>query len=804
MLLSLTFSACGHGQLDEKAPVFASDTPSSVEVDENQKDVLSISASDESGRVFYSLAGVDKDFFTIDTKGKITFKTAPDYESGKITYTIEVIAKDIVGNTSKKTITVKVKDVDDTAPVFASNTPSSIEVDENQKDVLSISASDESGKVFYSLGGVDKDFFNIDTKGKITFKTAPDFESGKTSYTIVVILKDEVGNISKKTITVKVKDILETSPKPEPSPETKPEESEPDSVGDTKKPVFSSSTPSSIEVDENKKDVLSISASDEGGKVLYSLSGLDKNFFIIDAKGKITFKNMPDFESGKTTYTIVVILKDEAGNTSEKPITIKVKDVDDTKPVFKQSTPSSIEVDENKKDVLSISASDESGKVFYSLGGLDKNFFIIDTKGKITFKNMPDFESGKTTYTIVVILKDEAGNTSKKPITIKVKDVDDTKPVFSSSTPSSVEINENKKDVLNISASDESGKVFYSLGGLDKDFFIIDTKGKITFKTAPDYESGKTTYTIVVILKDKAGNTSKKTITVKVKDVDEVLPDTKKPVFASDTPSSIEVDENQKDVLSISASDESGKVLYSLGGLDKDFFIIDTKGKITFKTAADYESGKTTYTIEVIAKDETGNTSKKTITIKVKDIDENPTTLSTSSPEFLASLATGQTTSYTNYDDGYYQKGKVRNFTRGAGIVTDHITGLQWQDDYSDNGGEIVAKPWVTEANYNAGKYDDTSGDTASTYCANLSLGGYDDWRLPSVSELLSIVDNSKYSPAISSVFEKTTTASHYYWSSTTYARFTYHAWYVYFYDGRTNNGSKGGSNGVRCVRAGQ
>ena len=44
---------------------------------------------------------------------------------------------------------------------------------------------------------------------------------------------------------------------------------------------------------------------------------------------------------------------------------------------------------------------------------------------------------------------------------------------------------------------------------------------------------------------------------------------------------------------------------------------------------------------------------------------------------------TGQTTTYTNFDDGYYQKGSTKTYTRDsvAQIVTDNYTGLMWQDD---------------------------------------------------------------------------------------------------------------------------
>jgi len=174
----------------------------------------------------------------------------------------------------------------------------------------------------------------------------------------------------------------------------------------------------------------------------------------------------------------------------------------------------------------------------------------------------------------------------------------------------------------------------------------------------------------------------------------------------------------------------------------------------------------------------------------------------------IGNLKTGQIKSYdedgnettndTIKDDGYYQKGTSRNFTRGADMVTDHITGLMWQDD---NDAKTIEKPWVTQANYDAGNYDDTSGDTATTYCEDLTLGGYTNWRLPTIMELKSIVDYEKYEPAISG-FDNIT--SSYYWSSTTLASSTDSAWLIRFNTGNTDYYYKYISDYVRCVRGGQ
>ena len=137
-------------------------------------------------------------------------------------------------------------------------------------------------------------------------------------------------------------------------------------------------------------------------------------------------------------------------------------------------------------------------------------------------------------------------------------------------------------------------------------------------------------------------------------------------------------------------------------------------------------------------------------------------------------------------------------------VVTSLRTGLMWQDDAA---AETVRKRWLTELNYykceNEGTHcEDTAGDTAATYCTDLTLGGYSDWYLPNKEELSGIVKSST-APTISSVFQHT--ASRRYWSSTANADDSRYAWHVSFYDGgQYYYGGKTASLYVRCVRAGQ
>lgn len=145
-------------------------------------------------------------------------------------------------------------------------------------------------------------------------------------------------------------------------------------------------------------------------------------------------------------------------------------------------------------------------------------------------------------------------------------------------------------------------------------------------------------------------------------------------------------------------------------------------------------------------------------------------------------LKTGQTKTYYNFDDGYYQKGTTKNYTRDNvnNIVTDNITNLMWQDDSS---AKINIKSWYG----------------AKFYCKFLTLGVDDNWRLPSRKELVSLIDYGKINPAISPVFKNVIPNS--YWSSTTSSNSKKYAWNVYFYHGNQHYGTKYFNYSVRCVK---
>ena len=88
----------------------------------------------------------------------------------------------------------------------------------------------------------------------------------------------------------------------------------------------------------------------------------------------------------------------------------------------------------------------------------------------------------------------------------------------------------------------------------------------------------------------------------------------------------------------------------------------------------------------------------------------------------------------------------------------------------------------------------------AVSYCSNLEIGSYSNWRLPTLTELLTIVDYQRYKPALLKEFNYVNKDT-IYWTSTPYVRSSDEYWGVNFKDGATSNATETYDRYVRCVK---
>lgn len=151
--------------------------------------------------------------------------------------------------------------------------------------------------------------------------------------------------------------------------------------------------------------------------------------------------------------------------------------------------------------------------------------------------------------------------------------------------------------------------------------------------------------------------------------------------------------------------------------------------------------------------------------------------------------------------------------------VRDNITGLVWEVKTSDSTPGLRDRAnsyswYSTNGSTNGGHSgnvgtDNCNGTLPSSQCNtqayvtavnNSNLCGANDWRLPSLRELFTLVHFGVVDPSIDVTYFPNT-GPLYFWTANTYATNVSNAWAVLFYEGTTEYGSKTTNSAVRLVR---
>ena len=172
-------------------------------------------------------------------------------------------------------------------------------------------------------------------------------------------------------------------------------------------------------------------------------------------------------------------------------------------------------------------------------------------------------------------------------------------------------------------------------GGSDQTRFTINPNtGALAFISAPDFENPtdsdrNNTYNVVILATASNGFTSQQNLIVTVTDVLDVPPVITGPNGISGAAiSSAIINENTTNIFNFQAN---RAVTWSLaGGVDQSSFTINpTTGLLSFTAAPDFENPtdsdrNNTYTVVVRASDSQGYFATQTVTITIRDVNENP------------------------------------------------------------------------------------------------------------------------------------------------------------------------------------
>jgi len=115
----------------------------------------------------------------------------------------------------------------------------------------------------------------------------------------------------------------------------------------------------------------------------------------------------------------------------------------------------------------------------------------------------------------------------------------------------------------------------------------------------------------------------------------------------------------------------------------------------------------------------------------------------------------------------------------GDDVIRDTTTNLVWQDAVINKDAQVTFKE-------------------AQAYCKYFQSGKYKGFRLPTLQELLTIVDYKRYKPAILKGFLYVDNTS--YWTTTPFADDDSEVWTVNFEKGSTSTKAKYYDRHFRCV----
>ncbi len=400
------------------------------------------------------------------------------------------------------------------------NTPAGVDIGDP------VSARDDEGDTrTYSLTSGAANFDIVSTTGQLQTKAALDRER-TSSYSVTVAVHD--GKASDGTASTATDDTIRVTI----------------NIEDVDEPplVIGSATRT---VRENTTAVATYSASDPERATTtftWSLAGDDAGEFAISDRGVLTFYPAPNYEAptdtgGDNTYEVTVRATDASATdpgaiTGEFEVAVTVADVDEP-PVINGTTRYTI-AENSARGVGSYTATDpeRASTTWLSLTGADARHFMLDEFGALSFVETPDYDRATNgnhapEYRVTIRASDEGNRTGSYPVTITLTPVAEGPLIEGDAV---IDVNEGHTGTLETYTKrdpEDSATNWGAVGsptalsGADADAFDFDqSTGRLTFKSAPDYEDGGGSYQVTINANDGVLDGSLD-VTVNVANLDE-------------------------------------------------------------------------------------------------------------------------------------------------------------------------------------------------------------------------------------------------------------------------------------------
>ncbi|KAK3109056.1 hypothetical protein FSP39_021996 [Pinctada imbricata] len=630
--------------VNEHTPSISGTNPSPISIAEDtavSTSVCTVLASDSDsgtdGDLTYSItSGNSGSEFTIDSASGIiyTAKTL-DYES-TTSYTLTVQATD--GGTTPLSatadITVTVTDVNDNAPtctpyVYNANVP---ENSATGTTVATMTCSDgDSNTLTYGItsGNSDGKFAlgsTAATANEVTLNAAVDYDSGTTSYTLVVNVDDGTYTAT-TTVNINVDNVNEATPSFASNPTVSLAENT--AVGSTV------TTYTATDSDASPDDIVSYS--------INSVTNSGISLFSIDAStAVIQLANSLDYET-TTVYEITVFATDGGSLQGSGTVTVSVTDINDNTPTC-TTYAWTLDVNENTAASTSVisdfgcSDSDAGTSLTYTLSMTPSGAFSVSGTSLIVSGTL-DYET-TSSYSGTVTVSDGTMSTTIC-VTVSIGNLNDNTPSITGTTPSTISLAEDTAvatSVCTMVATDADsgtfGELTYSIisGNSGSEFLIDSRSGQISTTASLDYET-TTSYSLTVQADDGGSPARSDTyvVSISVTDVNDNQPTCSPVVYNVDvsettatgtTITTMTCTDGDSNTLSyaINSGNSAGK--FALGST------VATANEITLNAAVDYESGTLSYSL-LINVDDSTYTATVTVNMNIVAVNEDTPAFST-------------------------------------------------------------------------------------------------------------------------------------------------------------------------------
>lgn len=390
--------------------------------------------------------------------------------------------------------------------------------------------------------------------------------------------------------------------------------------------------PTSVSTPEDPNTDIFIGTYQANVSVTWELAGADVDAFTLDPDtGDLDFAVPTDYET-KSSYSVAVIATSATGQQASRQVTVTITNVLDA-PALLTPDLSATSVQENRTQNFQIARVTTQAGVTWTLSNTAGNRFaksgnfIVAGATNIDYETTPVVGSGRGWgIQITQTLADSPNSPLVTDHTIFVLDIaseggaDTTAPVINAG-PTTVTISENVAAGTLIGTFGATEPVTWSKSGTDATSFTLDAStGDLSLIPSPDFET-KASYTLTVTATDTATNSTNRTVTVNISDVDEVQP-------TITSPTTISTPEGQLFVQTLTADEPVTWSIPSTAGGDSALFTIEpATGRLEFRQVPSFRNPRdigsnNSYSVTVRATDQSplANFRAVTLTVNVTEV----------------------------------------------------------------------------------------------------------------------------------------------------------------------------------------